>query len=791
MSDPIHIEINGQTLPAAKGQMIIQVADAHGLTVPRFCYHHKLRVAANCRMCLVEVEKMPKPVPACATPVADGMKVFTKSVKALDAQRAVMEFLLINHPLDCPICDEGGECDLQDTVLGFGLSQSVYTETKRVVGDPDLGPLIATEMTRCIHCTRCVRFGEDIAGIKELGATGRGETMRIGTYVARAVESEISGNVIDLCPVGALTSKPFRFTARSWEVLKKPSISPHDCLGSHLELHVVHGQVKRAVPRVCEAINEEWLSDRDRFAYVGLHAPDRLLRPQLRRADGAWVETSWQEALAAAADGIRHAVEQDGGDALGVLLSPTLSTEELYLAQKLARALGSNHVDHRLRQQDFSAQASAPLHPGLADIAGVESADVVVLIGSHLRKDVPLLNTRVRKAAVRGAQVYAINPVDYAFNYPLAGSVVATPAGMVTALGDALRALAGDSLEPGWAQRLGSGGIGDDARALAQALRDAQHAVVLVGEQALASPYAGALRALGEQLARRCGAAFGELTPGGNGAGAWVAGAIPHRLPGGEAAPASGLDALSMLREPRQAYVLMGIEPDLDVADPAAARAAFAGARCVVAISSYATDALRRDADVLLPLAPFSESAGTFINCAGTRQSFQAALRPAGEARPGWKILRVLGDLLDAPGFAYDDLDAVRAEFAAALEDAHTAPAVDADPTTLAWPGDAGGLVRLGEVPPYAGDAIVRRSLPLQRRTDVLPAAVHLCAAQAQALGLDGAGCVRVAQGAAQAVLPLVLDESVPPGAVRVPAACPETADLGLAWGEARVEAAP
>jgi NADH-quinone oxidoreductase subunit G len=548
MSDPIHIEINGRALPAAKGQMIIQVADAHGEVVPRFCYHHKLRIAANCRMCLVEVEKMPKPVPACATPVADGMKVYTRSPKALEAQRAVMEFLLINHPLDCPICDEGGECELQDTALGFGMSHSRYTEMKRVVGDPDLGPLIATEMTRCIHCTRCVRFGEDVAGIKELGATGRGEAMRIGTYVARAVESEISGNVIDLCPVGALTSKPYRFTARAWELARVPSISPHDCLGSHLELDVVHGKVMRTLPRVCEPINEEWLSDRDRYAYAGLHAPDRLLRPQLRRADGAWAEVDWPEALAAAADGLRHALDAGEGDALGVLLAPTLSTEELYLAQKLARALGSPHVDHRLRALDVSGQEHAPLYPGLPEIAALEQADLVVLVGCNLRQELPLLNVRVRKAVIqRRAAVYALNVLGYDANYPLAGSVSAPPGGLVEVLGDLAAAVAGGALPPAWRTHLGERGGSALPDGLVDALRAGKRTFILLGEQAYASSHAGALRALAGLLAVHSGATLGELTPGSNAAGAWLAGAVPHRGPGGHPAERTGLAAHAML----------------------------------------------------------------------------------------------------------------------------------------------------------------------------------------------------------------------------------------------------
>ena len=501
--DLLNIEINGVALQARKGQMIIQAADAAGITVPRFCYHEKLSVAANCRMCLVEVEKMPKPVPACATPLAEGMKVFTKSPKALQSQRAVMEFLLINHPLDCPICDEGGECQLQDTALGFGKVESRYTEAKRVVDDKDVGPLIQTEMTRCIHCTRCVRFGEEIAGVKELGATGRGEFMRIGTYIQRAVESELSGNVVDLCPVGALTNKPYRFTARAWELERRPGVSPHDCVGSNLEINVANGVVKRFLPRANEAVNEIWLSDRDRYSYLGLGSPDRLRQPLLRKGD-AWQEVSWQEALAAAAEGLQAVLKEYGPAHLGALLAPTLTTEELYLAQKLMRALGSNNVDHRLRQSDFSADAMLPRHPALPPIASLEQVPAFLLVGSNLRKDQPLLNTRLRKAVVkRGAAGFAINSYDYDFNYPLRGVAVCDPAAMVAELaGIAVALLDGAGVPAAWSERLAGVVATPWQREVAGALKQQPGALVLLGDQALGKPF---LRRLARAGGADCG----------------------------------------------------------------------------------------------------------------------------------------------------------------------------------------------------------------------------------------------------------------------------------------------
>ncbi|MDZ7737198.1 MAG: NADH-quinone oxidoreductase subunit NuoG [Gammaproteobacteria bacterium] len=432
--DTVTIEVNGRSLPARKGQMVIEVTDANDIYIPRFCYHKKLSVAANCRMCLVEVEKAPKPLPACATPVSDGMKVFTRSKLAIDAQKGVMEFLLINHPLDCPICDQGGECELQDLAMGYGRDVSRYNEGKRVVKDKDIGPLVQTEMTRCIHCTRCVRFGDEIAGLRELGATGRSEHMEIGTYVEKTMVSELSGNVIDLCPVGALTDKPFRYSARAWEMVQRPSIAPHDSVGSNLHFHVKGQIVKRTVPAENECINEVWLADRDRYSCEGLHSPERLQAPMIKQ-NGEWHEVDWEIALEQVRDRLQTVIDRGGAGTVAGLAAPWSTLEELYLFQKLLRGIGIPHIDHRLRQHDFRDDDAVPVYPGLGQsIADLQEIDTALLIGAWPRKEQPLINHRLRKAALKGARVMAVNSVDFDQNFDFAATCIVAPSQMVNTL---------------------------------------------------------------------------------------------------------------------------------------------------------------------------------------------------------------------------------------------------------------------------------------------------------------------------------------------------------------------
>ncbi|MDA8364673.1 MAG: NADH-quinone oxidoreductase subunit NuoG [Gammaproteobacteria bacterium] len=771
----LHIEIDGRKLEVKEGSMIIEAADAAGIYIPRFCYHRKLSVAANCRMCLVDVEKIPKPLPACATPVTDGMIVRTHSAKAVAAQKGVMEFLLINHPLDCPICDQGGECDLQDLSVGYGSDVSRFTEKKRIVMDKYIGPLIATEMTRCIHCTRCIRFGQEIGGIKEMGATGRGEHMRVGTYVEQSIDSELSGNMIDLCPVGALTSRPFRFTARSWELQSRPSVSPHDCIGSNIRVEIRHNKVMRVLPRDNEEINEIWLSDRDRFSYTALNSQERLVKPMIRQ-HGSLVETDWATALEFTAAGLRRVLDSHGAPGLGALASPTSTLEEFYLLQKLVRALGSANIDHRLHARDFSDDGGQPPFPWLGQtIQELESLDAVLLIGSNVRKEQPLIGHRLRKAFLAGARIAAVNPMDHEFTFDLHAKVVAAPDEMLRALARIAQVLAdaaGQPLRqpvPAWTA--GTAAVAQEQE-IARILLSGKRTAVLLGDFASGHERAADLRALAELIAELSSARLGRLAEA-NSAGGWLAGCLPHRGPGA-GATAAGLNAYEMLAQPRQGYLILGAEPELDCWDGALARRALGAAEFVTVLSVF-KDVAQDYAHVLLPLAPFTETSGTFVNCEGRWQSFAAAVSPAGETRPGWKILRVLGNVLGREGFDYTSSEQIRDE---AARHAVTPSARLRSWTLGAPPGVHAGLVRVAEVPLYAVDPVVRRAAPLQQTRDAGRPLARINATEAQRCGVAGATAVRVVVGAGEVALGLEIDGRVPDGCIWIPGGYAETAPL-------------
>jgi NADH-quinone oxidoreductase subunit G len=779
----ITIEVDGRSLKARPGAMLIEVTDAAGIPIPRFCYHEKLSIAANCRMCLVEVEKVPKPLPACATPVTDGMKVHTRSPLALAAQKGTMEFLLINHPLDCPICDQGGECELQDVAMGYGGDVSRFAERKRVVMDQDIGPLIATDMTRCIHCTRCVRFGDEIAGLRELGATGRGEHTKIGTYIAHSVSSELSGNVIDLCPVGALTSKPFRYQARAWELIQKDGIAPHDSVGSNIHLHLRGNRVMRVHPRANEAVNEVWISDRDRFSYQGLYSQDRLTRPLLKR-DGAWQEIDWRDALEAAAIGLKQAMAKDP-DQFASLVSPGATLEELYLAQRLTRGLGSANIDHRLRQANFRGDASDPALPWLGmPVAALQALDASLLIGSNVRKTQPLLGHRLRKAALKGARIAFLNPLAFDLNYHALqlvrapGAMAAALAGIAKALGASAPGAAGALIEKAKA--------GKEEKRIADSLKKGERSAVFLGDLAIAHPDYALLRDLAAAIAKVCGATLGWLPEAANSVGARLAGAVPHREPGGRAAANPGADAGKLLAEPRKAYLLLGLEPDFDCWNPSQANATLQGAQFVVALSAYRSPSLEACADLLLPVAGFAETSGTYVNAEGRWQSFTGATVPQGEAKPGWKVLRVLGNLLDLDGFEYGSSEQVRdelRELCADLElDNTPGGAADHPPQKFA------GLTRIGDVPLYALDPLVRRAGALQQTVDAVPACIRINSVLAQAQGLEGADSAVLVQGEGRATLPLRVDPRVPDDCVWVSAGLPGTQTLGGQFDQVTLE---
>lgn len=719
MSDDIvNIEVDGKPVEGRKGQMIIEVTDAVGAYVPRFCYHEKLSVAANCRMCLVEVEKAPKPIPACATPIGEGMKIFTKSAKAIAAQKATMEFLLINHPLDCPICDQGGECELQDLAMGYGRDVSRYSDQKRVVKDKDIGPLVSTDMTRCIHCTRCVRFGEEISGRPQLGTTGRGENVEISTYVEQSVDHELSANIIDLCPVGALNNKPYRYSARAWEMVQRPAISPHDCVGSNLYAHVLRGRIKRVVPRVNEAINESWISDRDRFSYEAVYSADRLTQPRIKE-HGEWREIGWEDALSVAAD----VVKQADAENVGLIATPGVTLEEGHLLAQIADHLGTANIDHRVARRDVSDQDNDPMYPSLGcSIAELEQQEAILVAGSNVRAEAPIIAHRIRKAALAGAKVSFVNSVEYEYFFDVANYL--SGSGIVESLIGIAVAAAGRKALPDTVADICAGVDASPAQeSIVANLKEADNALVLLGNIASRHASYSVVRALAACIAELTGARLGGLSEGPNSAGAHLAGVLPNRTQGGENRESTGLDVAAMLAASMDAVVLVNLEPDCDIRVSDDAVAQLARQKFVVALTPFVTDGLLECADLLLPTGTFAETSGTYVNIEGNWQSFSGVATPVGEARPTWKVLRVIGNLIEAPGFDYVKSDDVRDEFAAQLGDVSTSNAYEGT-AKLAKPNGEDAPADEIDVPIYSVDGLVRRATALQLTDEARRAAV-------------------------------------------------------------------
>lgn len=777
----LDIEIDGKKTEVAEGSTVLDAAFKLGIYIPHFCYHKKLSIAANCRMCLIEVEKAPKPLPACATPVTKGMKVQTHSQLAVHAQKGVMEFLLINHPMDCPVCDQGGECQLQDLSVGYGEGSSRYQEEKRVVSNKDMGPLVGTEMTRCIYCTRCVRFAEEIAGLREIGQAFRGEHSEIMPFIEETVDTELSGNIIDICPVGALTSKPFRFAARTWELSRRRSISPHDGLGSNLIVQTKHDKVLRVLPFDNEDINECWLSDKDRFSYEGLNAQGehgRLTRPMIRQCDG-WREVDWQTALEFVGTDLQRVIHEHGAAALGALASPHATLEELYLLQKLLRGLGSENIDCRLRQTDFSLDSQG-VTPWLGmRIAELAELDCVLVIGSFLRKDQPLLAQRLRQAAKKQARVSLLHVTDDDLLIPLAAKSIVAPSALVAELAGIVKAVAdakGVSLDASLT------GVQPSvaAKVIAGSLASGEKAGVFLGNFAQQHAQCAALHALAQKLAELTGARLGYLGEAANSVGAYLAKAVPG---------AKGLDASRMLAEPRRAYVVLNAEPELDGANPQQALPALKGADLVVALSPFKSRALDY-AHVILPIAPFTETSGTFINTEGRVQSFNAVAKPLGETRPAWKVLRVLGNLLELPGFEYDTSEAVREEcLGGKPEFVAERLKLDSEGIVVDLKVPVPPLQRIAEVPVYFADSLVRRAPALQKARDAALPSARMNAATLSRLGLKAGDQAKVSAGGT-ATLRVELDKTVPEGCVRIAAAHELTAGLGPMHGEVTVERA-
>ncbi|KQV79703.1 NADH dehydrogenase [Massilia sp. Root351] len=764
----VEIEIDGKKVEVPAGSMVMDAANKLGTYIPHFCYHKKLSIAANCRMCLVEVEKAPKPLPACATPVSAGMIVRSASDKAVQAQKSVMEFLLINHPLDCPICDQGGECQLQDLAVGYGKGESRYAEDKRVVVPKQAGPLVSMqEMARCIQCTRCVRFGQEVAGVMELGMIGRGEHSEITSFVGEAVSSEMSGNMIDLCPVGALTSKPFRYSARSWELSRRKSVSPHDSLGANLIVQVKGGKVMRVLPLENDSVNECWISDKDRFSYEALDSAERLTQPMLKQG-GEWKQVDWQTALEYVAHGLKNIKHEHGADAIASYATAHSTTEELHLLQKLTRALGSEHVDFRLRQSDFAldGEVSPWLGMPVADVTGLQR---VFVIGSFLRKDHPLLATRIRAAVKSGAKLSVLNGTADDSLITVANQITAAPSDWLAALSQVVVAVAAAKEV---AAPAGFEGIeaSDAAKGIAASLLSGERKAVFMGNAAAAHPQASALHAAAQWIAEQTGAKLGYLVDAANTVGGYLVNATAKN-----AAPA--------FSAPKKAYVLLNAEPELDAANPQAAAAALKQADMVVVMSAFKHG--MDYADVLLPIAPFSETSGTFVNAEGRAQSFNGTVKPLGDARPAWKVLRVLGNVLGLSGFDYDTSEAIRDElFGKGVTDLSAKlNNLSKKAVAAASFGAAGALERLADVPIHFADAIARRSGPLLATIDGAAPVARISVATAAALGIKAGDQVSVSQGSGSAVLHAVIDAGLPANVVRVPAAHESTAKLGAMFG--------
>ena len=775
----VELTIDGIKVDAPEGSMVIQAAHDAGVYVPHFCYHKKLSIAANCRMCLVDVEKAPKPLPACATPVTNGMVVRTRSEKAIAAQKSVMEFLLINHPLDCPVCDQGGECQLQDLAVGYGGSESRYKEEKRVVAAKSMGPLISTEaMQRCIHCTRCVRTGEEIAGVQEVGMLNRGEHAEITTFVGRAVESELSGNMIDVCPVGALLSKPFRFNARTWELARRRSVSPHDSVGANLVLQAKMDKVLRVVPFENEEVNECWISDRDRFSYEGLYTEDRLTRPMVRGDDGQWRESSWNDAMQTIVAGMNAVREKFGADQLGCIGSATSTTEELALLARLGRALGTENVDFRLRQTDARLDGALAGVPWLGmPLTALNELDRVLVVGSFLRKDHPLMAQRLRQAVKRGAQVSFI---DSAADNPLfnaiAGRITVAPSQLANSLAQVLVAVAKakDAAVPAGLEGVQ---VSAQAQQIADSLASGERVAILLGNMAVNSDQASVIAANANAIAQASGGKLGFLTAGGNTVGGYLANAVPGK---------GGLTAEQMLAQTLRAYLVLNVEPALDSDLGERAVETLKSATFSVALTSYRS-AAEQWADVMLPVSPFTETSGTFVNAEGRVQSFKGAAAPVGDTRPGWKVLRVLGNLFQLDGFDDETSESVRDSVMAAGVESRLSNQINLAASVLP---EGSGLERVADVPIYRSDALVRRSAPLQQTPASAAPTARMAAATLTQLGLADGDLVKVRSSQGEISLPAQLDDTVALNSVRVATAFSETAALGSAFGQLTVERA-
>ncbi|MGB7303877.1 MAG: NADH-quinone oxidoreductase subunit NuoG [Burkholderiaceae bacterium] len=816
----VEIEIDGKKVEVAEGSMVMHAANKLGVYVPHFCYHKKLSIAANCRMCLVEVEKAPKPLPACATPVSAGMKVFTHSEKAVNAQKSVMEFLLINHPLDCPICDQGGECQLQDLAVGYGGSSSPFSEEKRVVFHKPMGPLVsAEEMSRCIHCTRCVRFGQEVAGVMELGMANRGEHAEIMTFVGQSIDSELSGNMIDICPVGALTSKPFRYSARTWELSRRKTIAAHDSLGSNIVAQIKGSEVMRVVPLENNELNECWISDRDRFSYEGLVSEERLTEPMIKR-DGKWQVTGWDEALGHAALALATARVDHGSEKIAGLAAPQSTFEELFLMQRLVRAMGSDNIDFRLRHSNFDIDAHGGGAPWLGmPVQAISSLDAMLLVGSFLRKDHPVLSARMRESAQHGMQLSVIHATDDDLLMPVAHKLIVGPSQWKQQMLEVLAAALlrkGRATPAEWSGALNGVVASDRAGQIVDSLCSGEFRAVVLGNAAVQHPQAGDLMRIGHAIADLCEASFGVIGEAANSVGGYLAGATPRAVGAMNATAlgSAGLNVQAQIGAGMRGVVLLNVEPGLDIANGASASAAMKQADVVVALSAFQSPELLEVASVLLPVSPFTETGGSFVNTEGRLQAFNGVVRPLGQARPAWKVFRVLGNKMDLPGFDFDSVEDVRVASLTGGDKGLSAVAASASSVGAITGPQArvsifegfldnllsgeisadrmtvNGIERIADIPIYSGDPLVRRAKSLQLTRDARAPRARMHSQTAGELGLDDADSVSVSVNGQRVIVPLSRDNAVAPGTLHLAAAHPSTAGLDGLFGTVNVERA-
>lgn len=783
----LEIEIDGKQLQVPDGSTVMEAANQIGAYVPHFCYHKKLSIAANCRMCLVQVEKAPKPLPACATPVTNGMKVWTHSEQAVKAQKGVMEFLLINHPLDCPVCDQGGECQLQDLSVGYGGAKSRYDEEKRVVSNKNLGPLVSTDMTRCINCTRCVRFTSEIAGLMELGQAFRGEHAEIMPFVEKTIDSELSGNIIDLCPVGALTSKPFRFGARAWEMSRRKSVSPHDSLGSNLIVQVKNDSVKRVLPLENESLNECWLSDKDRFSYEALRGDDRLTRPMVKQG-GQWIETDWQTAIDYVVSGLKSIRADHGADSIGSLASPHCTLEELYLLQSITRGLGSGNIDFRLRQSDFSGDGKRSGAPWLGmAVADISNLDRLFIVGSFFRKDHPLMAQRVRQAIKKGLKLSVLNPAFDDWQLSIDNKICVAPSEMVAGLARVIKAVADETnqtISSNFSDLCSQISVDDESLAVARSLVSGRRSAIWLGNYAVQHRNAAQIHVLAQEIARLVNSEFGVIGEAANSVGGYLAGAVPFGL-------IEGKNAAQMLSTPLKAYILSGVEPDLDIADGVSAIKSLREAEMVAALTVFKSPSLLDLADVLLPIAPFTETAGVFVNCEGRAQAFHPVTKCAGESRAGWKILRVIGSALELDGFDFGTIEDVRNKVlgdSLAVDSLKLGNSLAID--KFALPEAVSGIQRIADIPIYSSDPIVRRSGPLQATRDAAAPNARMNSSLISQIGLRPGDKVRIKSETGEVTVVLIEDDAVAAGCLRLAGGHGDTMALGGLHGEVSVECA-